>query len=536
VSAGIETAPAGLPPRCARLLRRVERWIEVGDLSAARRALDEAQQSAPRHAAVELSRAELLAAEGRAIEAIRILSDLARMPPSDPGLLIRLGVALRGAGDAQTAYAILRHASERAPDSAEAWWRLGELLRDGAYPERATTALERARELAPQHVPTRLALADALTMSGRIDEAAAELRRAIVLEPRRAQAWQMLANLKTIRFTPPEIAALERLWQDTGAPAEDHAAFGFALAAGLDAERRYAEAYDVLVDANAAQRALVDWDRAAFSAKVDACIAAYSRGVERAADASLGAGLVFIVSMPRSGSTLTEQILASHSEVEGGGELPHLSEVIVEEGARRGGELPDWACDATAADWERLAHEYLKRTARWRASRRVLVDKGLSNWMLIGAIFSMFPAARVIDCRRDPLETCFACFRQLFRRGTFFAYDLDDIVAFWHDYDRLMRTWNALHPGRIREQRYESLTANPEEEIRRLLDYCGLAFESACLRFHETRRRVGTASAAQVRTPLRSDTARAPVYGALLDPLRIRLAQFGASGASAGSV
>jgi hypothetical protein len=332
----------------------------------------------------------------------------------------------------------------------------------------------------------------------------------------------MLANLKTVRFTPAEIDQLERLWRDPAFASHDHAELGFALAAGLDAEQRYAEAYDVLVDANAAHRAEIEWDRDAFSAKVDACIAAYERPIARADDASLGADLVFIVSLPRSGSTLTEQILASHSEVEGGGELPHLSDIIVAEGERRGTELPDWAPDATSADWGRLGPE------RQRAPARVLVDKGLSNWMLVGAIFSMFPAARVIDCRRDPLETCFACFRQRFRRGSLFAYDLDDIVAFWRDYGRLMRFWRTREPTQIHEQRYEDLTADPEAGIRRLLERCDLPFEDACLRFHETRRRVATASAAQVRTPLRRDTARAALYGALLDPLRAKLAAAGA--------
>ncbi|HEX5124050.1 MAG TPA: sulfotransferase [Rhodanobacteraceae bacterium] len=515
---------AALSPRSARNVRRAERWIELGDLDAARRSLAEAESEAPRHAEVELMRAALLEAEGSRAQAHATLAALVKRVPADAGLLVRLGIALRRLGDAQTAYAVLLRASELAPGSADAWLRLGEILRDGAYVERATTALTRAHELRPQHVPTRIALADTLTMAGRIDEAAAELRGAIALDPRAAQAWQMLADLKTVRFTPAELDALEQLWRDTTFAPDDHADIGFALAAGLDAAQRYAEAYGVLVDANAAHRAGIEWDRDAFSAKIDACIAAYARPIARANDDSLGANLVFIVSLPRSGSTLTEQILASHSEVEGGGELPHLSDIIVAEGERRGAELPDWAADATPADWERLAHEYLKRTQRQRASARVLVDKGLSNWMLIGAIGSMFPAARVIDCRRDPLETCFACFRQRFRRGSNFAYDLDDIVAFWRDYDRLMHVWRTRESARIFEQRYEDLTADPEAGIRRLLENCGLAFEDACLRFHETRRRVATASAAQVRTPLRRDTARAATYGALLDPLRAKLA------------
>jgi len=515
---------AELPPRCAHFLRRFERWIERGDLAAARQAFADATGIAPDHDEVKLAQATLFAAEGNAADAHTILAALSESPPADPALLIRLGLALRRAGDAQRAYAILSRATVRAPNSPQAWRRLGELLRDGGYAERAVEALARACELAPHDVPIRLALADALTMTGRIDEAVRELRHAIALDPRRAEGWQMLADLKTVRFTPAEVGELAKLWRDESVAADARATIGFALAAGLDAERRYAEAWDVLVGANAARRATIEWDRDAFSAKVDACIAAYERGVACAADDSLGAGLVFIVSMPRSGSTLTEQILASHSEVRGGGELPHLSEVVVAEGERRGSELPDWAAEATSADWERLAHEYLARTERLRGSKRVLVDKGLSNWMLVGAIRSMFPAAIVIDCRRDPLETCFACFRQLFRRGSLFAYDLDDIVAFWRDYDRLMRAWKALYPERIREQSYEALAADPDAGIRRLIESCGLDFEPACLRFHETRRRVATASAAQVRSPLRSNTARGPVYGALLDPLRAKLA------------
>ena len=519
---------ASLSPRSARNVRRAERWLELGDLDAARRALDEAESETPRNAAVALTRAALLEAEGARAEALAMLSALARHAPTDADLLVRLGVALRRLGDAQTAYAVLVRARDLAPDSADAWLRLGEILRDGAYVDRATAALERARALRPDHVPTRLALADTLTMAGRIDETAAELRRAIGLDARAAPAWQMLANLKTVRFTPAEIDRLGELWRDAGFAPHDHAELGFALAAGLDSAQRYAEAFDVLVEANAAHRAGIDWDRDAFSAKVDACIAAYERPIARVSDASLGADLVFIVSLPRSGSTLTEQILASHSDVEGGGELPHLSDILVAEGERRGAELPGWAADATPADWERLAREYLRRTERHRTSARVLVDKGLSNWMLVGAIFSMFPAARVIDCRRDPLETCFGCFRQKFRRGSGFAYDLDDIVAFWRDHGRLMHVWRKREPERIHEQRYEDLTADPEAAIRRLLERCGLPFEDACLRFHETRRRVATASAAQVRTPLRRDTARASNYGALLDPLRAKLAEAGA--------
>ena len=519
----IQSSIADLPPGCALRLRRVEQWIERDDLAAAERALIEVQQMAPGHPAVDFAHATLVEAQGNPAEALPILRRVWAGSPADSALLIRLGVMLRRCGDAQTAYAALTRASERAPDSAQAWWRLGELLRDGAYPERARAALMRARALAPLHVPIRLAHADTLTILGLIDQAADELRHAIRLDPRRAQAWQGLADLKTVGLTRAEVAELERLYRQPNLSVDDRATFGFALAAGFEGEQRYAEAFDVLAEANAAKRTQVEWNREAFSEKVDACIAHYVGVSARAADSTLGENTIFIVSMPRSGSTLTEQILASHSHIEGGGELPDLSDVIMQECARRGSEIQVWAGQATAADWERMGRDYLRRTERWRKERPILVDKGLSNFMLVGAISSMLPGARIIECRRDALETCWACFRQLFKRGTYFSYDLDDIVAFWHDYQRLMAFWKTSYPQRIHEQVYEQLIENPQAQIRRLLAECGLEFEPACLNFHETRRRVGTASAAQVRTPLRRDTARATLYGALLDPLRRKL-------------
>jgi hypothetical protein len=267
-------------------------------------------------------------------------------------------------------------------------------------------------------------------------------------------------------------------------------------------------------------RALRPWHAAAFSAHVDEVVAAFGASAGEAAEPDLGREAIFIVGMPRSGSTLVEQILASHPRVEGGDELPDLMQVVREESARRSLPFPHWVATTAAADWSRLGRRYLALTARWRTRRPMFTDKNPYNWLLAGAALSMLPGARVIVTRRDPVETAWSCFQQLFPEGPAFTYAFDDIAAFIAAHDVAVRRWTERFPGRVRVQSYERLVADPESEVRELLAFCGLAFDPACLQFHSSGRAVRSASAAQVREPLRADTARSARYGSLLDPLR----------------
>jgi hypothetical protein len=173
-------------------------------------------------------------------------------------------------------------------------------------------------------------------------------------------------------------------------------------------------------------------------------------------------------------------------------------------------------------DWQRLGNRYLQRTKRWRVRKPFFTDKLPANWYYIGAIRAMLPAAKIICCRRDPLETCFSCYRQHLDNNEY-ARTFADLAEYWRDFDRSVRHWHALHPAHVHEHVYEDLIAEPEATIRALLEFCGLPFEESCLRFYENKRAVNTPSAMQVRQQLRSDTARAARYGALLDPLRIAL-------------
>ena len=245
-------------------------------------------------------------------------------------------------------------------------------------------------------------------------------------------------------------------------------------------------------------------------------------------DPELGREAILIVSIPRSGSTLVEQILASHPEVEGANEIKDMTQVIDAETRRRESAFPLWVPDADAEDWQRMGREYLASTARWRKRKPRFTDKSLVTWYLVGAALAMLPAARVIVVRRDPLETCLACYRQCFSERSGFACDLDEMADYCIDFLRLTRFWLAKYPDRVCDLRYEALVAEPETQIRRVLDFCGLPFDPACLDFHKTTRTVQSLpSAAQVRQPIRRDTARSGLYGDKLDRLRQRLRDAG---------
>jgi hypothetical protein len=278
------------------------------------------------------------------------------------------------------------------------------------------------------------------------------------------------------------------------------------------------------VKANALRkRELPPWDADRFRQQERQADEVFDDSAAQATDPQLGRGVVFIVGMPRSGTTLVEQILASHPEVEGAGELPALPNVLTEESTRRRRRYPEWVPDASAHDWQRLGLRYLELTAHFRSRRAYSTDKLPSNWRALGAIRAMLPGAHIVICRRDPLENCWSCFKQYFPNGWEFTNDIEHLGLFWRAFDHAAAQWSLRAPAQVRQQGYEALTERPEAEIRALLDFCGLPFDSACLRPHESRRSVRTLSAAQVREPMYKHRSVTTSYGALLDPLRLAI-------------
>lgn len=448
--------------------------------------------------------------------------------PDDADLHIGLGVALYRLGQEEEGLMHLRRACELAPDSASAWYNLAEGLKPQIQTKAAIEALQRTLAIDPLHMQARLGLARAQTSLGRIDEAAATLREILRRDPACAEAWFALADLKTITFGQEDIGRLEQLLVGCSLAADARNQLEFVLAHALEDIGDYERAFEVMKRANTLQRRHLKWDAKGEHERVEAILRAFATPVVGAPDAGLGREAIFIASLPRSGSTLVEQILASHPQVEGANEIGDLGRLIEAETRQRRANFPHWVAELTPQEWQRLGSEYLVRTARWRERKPRFTDKNLLNWMFAGAILTMLPAAHVVIVHRDPVETCLGCYRQWFNGDAGVAYDLDEIADFYIDFWQLTRFWLKEYPDRVFDLEYETLVAEPEPTIRRLLDFCGLPFDPACLEFHRTERTVLSApSAAQVRQPLRRDTARADRYGDKLDGLRKRLKDAG---------
>jgi tetratricopeptide (TPR) repeat protein len=515
----------GLSESGRRLLTEIALYAKQRRPDAAEKLLPALMALSPTHPETLRMRAAIAHLRNRHGEAAVLLRRVVEERPFDALPWNNLGAALAELKDVEGSVVAFRKCAELAPERAAPWFNLGHALDILGRVDEAHDALVEALKRDPEHIAARVTLARVLQFMGRIDEASSEYRKVVERNPESALAWYGLSTVLTARFTPEDAAAIERVYSRPNLSIDERIAAGFALARALEDQGRYSEGFAVLTAANSMKRRQLNWDARVLSRYIDSIADAYAHPTPSAAPPEQGREVIFIFGLPRSGSTLVEQILAAHPQVTGANELDDLSKLMQEESLRRGAPFPAWIRQATPEDWKRLGEQYLERTAKWRATTPIHADKGLSNWGYVGALRAMLPGAKLVNCRRDPVENCLACFRQSFAQELGFTYDLAEVASYWRDYDRLTRIWQARYPGAVRDVVHEELTAEPDAEIRALLDFCGLPFDEACLNFHEAERNVRTASAAQVREPIRKSTARADRYGALLDPLRAMLAK-----------
>ena len=511
-----------------RLLERARREWQQRQLDAAEQSLANVLALVPGYPDAVRMLGMVVQRRGDHVRAAECFLRVLPVWPEDSDLRVCLGIALYERGRVDEAVKHLRFACQLAPKSAAAWFNLGEALGREAHSDEAVRALQRALELDPSHVPARLSLARVQASLGRIDSAVAGYREVLRRDPTSAEGWFGLSNLNTVRFDAEDVAHMQRALARPGVSGRDYELLAFTYAKALENRGDYAQAFDVFGSANASRRRRVKWDAAGEHRRVEAIMRLFSGEMPPPLDPALGREAILIVSIPRSGSTLVEQILASHPEVEGANEIKDMTRVIDSETRHRDSAFPLWVPNASAGDWHRMGSEYLASTARWRKRKPRFTDKSLVTWYLVGAALAMLPAARVVIVRRDPLETCLACYRQCFSERSGFACDLDEMAGYCIDFLRLTRFWLDKYPSRVMDLQYEALVADPEAEIRRMLDFCGLPFDPACLDFHRTTRTVQSLpSAAQVRQPIRRDTARSALYGDKLDRLRRRLREAG---------
>ncbi|BFI94823.1 MAG: tetratricopeptide repeat-containing sulfotransferase family protein [Rhodanobacter sp.] len=520
------STPAPGPQEAAavpRLLHEARRALGLGQSEPARQRLAKALALAPQDAEAHRLLGIAALMDGDNPQAIGHLRHALAARPGDATIHMTLGNALFETGEAEAGLACLERACELAAEDPAAWYNFGRALQVSARLQPACDALRRAVALAPDYVKARNALATVLANLGDAAAAVATLRETLRRHPDNADAWFALGNLKTERLDGNDAAHLRSLFRQPEQSDDARILLGFTLAKALEDQADYPAAFDVVCEANAMRRRQLYWNRDEERARIEAIARAFAQPLPAPLDAALGHEVIFVISVPRAGSTLVEQILASHPEVDGGDEIPVLPEILDGESTRRGCAFPAWVPAATADDWHRLGLEYLERTRHWGRQHRRFTDKNISNWAFVGAALAMLPGARVVNARRDPLETCFACYRQLFATGVHFSYDLDDMVGYYAGYARLSALWRQRFPQQYFEHDYEALTLDAEAQIHRLLQACALPFDPACLAYHRTPRAVLTISAAQVRQPLHRDTARGPRYGDRLDPLRARL-------------
>ena len=512
---------AGLPADLVRQAAAIASALQQGRVDDAERGAIAALARAPQHPEILRLFGMIQFRRGRLQEAVDTLQQAFEMLPHDAMICNELGGAYERVRDYQRARAMFQRACELDPQLASCWFNLGRRLRVDGEMAAATDALRRVVALRPEHVNARAMLADILRTQGQFADAAIQFRGIIAADSRTGSAWWSLAMLKPMPLTSADIATMQELLRRTDVGGHDRIAIQFALALAQEHAGNFSAAFAALQAGHALAAQGEPYDAAEFGGHLQRILDAFSPAPAPAQPAQ-GGEVIFIASLPRSGSTLTEQIFASHSQVEGTSELHDLGQVIMGECERLQQPFTDWARSHTSEQWHALGQKYLARTAQWRRQRPVFTDKMPANWMYVGAILAMLPEARVVICRRDPLETCLGCYRYIFMQHPY-THKLADLASHWRDFDRAAKHWQDAYPDRVRVQVYEDLVADPDGQIRELLAFCGLPFEEACLHFHATERSVNTPSAAQVREPLRRDTARAAKYGALLDPLRSAL-------------
>ncbi|HMN43986.1 MAG TPA: sulfotransferase [Povalibacter sp.] len=380
----------------------------------------------------------------------------------------------------------------------------------------------------PRHAKVWMSFAHTLKTAGRQQESIAGYRRSIELAPHLGEAYWSLANLKTFRFSAAERAAMQALLDRDDLSAEDRFHLHFALGKACEDMGDHASSFRHYDTGNRQRRALIQYRADDTSEYVRRCQSVFTADFfnERRGWGAREADPVFIVGLPRAGSTLLEQILASHPLVEGTMELTDIVSLARELADSRwkgaDSRYPEVLASLTAEQCEQLGRRYLDRTRIYRKQGLpFFIDKMPNNFAHVGLIHLILPNARIIDARRHPLGCCFSAFKQHFARGQHFTYGLEDLGRYYHDYVELMAHIDGVLPGRIHRVIYEEMVDDTELQVRRLLEYCGLPFDERCLRFYENDRAVRTASSEQVRQPIFKDGVdHWRHFDAWLEPLR----------------
>lgn len=473
----------------AELAGRLGRYRDSENL------LRRAIELAPSFTAAQANLATVLYKQNRYGEAGEVLEQVLAQDPANASSRNLLAATLGRIGDYDEALVIYGELTGTFPDHAKLWMSYGHLLKT----------------------------------VGRLEDSIAAYRRALAVEPHLGEVWWSLANLKTVEFSDADIAAMGAALE-ADVSAEDAFHLHFALGKAWGDRRSTATSFRHYASGNDLRSRELAYDPETTTRQVDRTIEVLTPAflAQRLGVGDPAPDPIFILGLPRAGSTLLEQILASHSAVEGTMELPDIPAIAMREAKAAGGDPRDWPGAVAEMAPQRLAElgaEFLERTrVQRKTDKPFYIDKLPNNWGYAGLIHLMLPNAKIIDARRHPLDCCFSNFRQHFAKGQAFSYSLDHIGRYYADYVRAMDHYDRVLPGRIHRVIHERLLDDPEGEVRAMLGYLGLPFEVACMEFHSNPRAVRTASSEQVRRPINRDgMGQWEPFAEWLGPLRAAL-------------
>ncbi len=433
---------------------------------------------APSFAPARHNYALVLHRQNRATEALAEIDRLLAIDPRNPGYRNLKAAILVRIGEYEQSIEIYADVLAEYPNQAKAWMSYGHTLKT----------------------------------AGRLQDCITAYRKSIELAPNLGEVYWSFANLKTFRFAPAEVAAMRAQLARSDLSHEDRFHFHFALGKSLEDAGVFEESFEHYAKGNSLRRASISYDPDENAAHVRRSKALFSKEFleQRAGAGAQAPDPIFIVGLPRSGSTLLEQILSSHPAVEGTQELPDIISIVRVLGGKKTraqtSKYPEILATLGTEDFRGLGEQYLRQTRIQRKTAApFFIDKMPNNWAHVGLIHLALPKAKIIDARRHPLGCCFSGFKQHFARGQRFTYGLEEIGRYYRDYVELMAHFDEVLPGRVHRVIYESMIDDTEAEVRRLLAYCGLTYDERCLRFYESDRAVRTASSEQVRQPIFRD-------------------------------
>ena len=494
----------------AQGLSKARQLLDAGQSAQAQEVCDALAQQYPANTGILRVQANIAIADGRSNMAEGLLKRVIGLSPLDPRSYSDFAKFLGNNNRFEEGVDILRKAIEIDPALVVERQLLGDFLSILGQSAAALEVYDATLQIDPDNVPALTGRGHMLKSQNKLDDAIAAYKAAIAIRPDFGDAWWSLASLRSYRFDANQFESLRGLVNADDKDVRRQVSIQFAMARALEKDAEFDDAWHHYGAGNALQRSRVQYDPVKTEVMHDRLVRFFDAGrfSLEAPEASDGPVPVFIVGMPRSGSTLIEQILASHSDVEGGAELPYIEMLAHSIGGPEAGKsaYPDSLAKLSVRQLDSIGRNYLYHAAKHcPQGLKYFTDKMPSNFMHVGFIRLILPHAKIIDVRRHPVAACIANYRHLFARGKNHSYELFECAEYYLEYTRIMSHWDDVLPGRVLRVNYEDVVRDLESQTRRLLDFCNLPWDEACLNFHQTDREINTASSEQVRLPIYED-------------------------------